>query len=218
MAVNEHRASGAATFLPEVLDKAASASYVPHIGSTRPGTEKRLQTMGQHLRSIFGATVETISETPRLIASCCRQDIDARTSTSSGSTSAGAPRGNRAEASVREPPIRQAAYDTHARPITEVLDFNRLSVIEGYARCGTGRARADRRIYADEGKSGLVIDHCDALKRTARRRRKRPGRFRAHSRVRRQPMGTFSGYRRECPLRVHVQVRRHPGVLLPGAV
>lgn len=53
MAVNEHRASGAATFLPEVLDKAASGQLRPHIGSTKRGTEKRLQTMGSTLAIYF---------------------------------------------------------------------------------------------------------------------------------------------------------------------
>jgi DNA invertase Pin-like site-specific DNA recombinase len=52
-------------------------------------------------------------------------------------------------------PIRAAAYVRNST-------VNQLSVIEGYA---AGRGRVIVRIYADEGKSGLVIDHRDALKK-----------------------------------------------------
>ena len=110
---------------------------------------------------------------------------------------------------------RAAQYVRMSTEHQQYSTENQADVIREYA---AKRGYEIVRTYADDGKSGLKMEGRDSLKAHDRRRADRQRRFRRDPGLRRQPMGSVPGHRRERLLRVPLQAGRDRRPLLRRAV
>ena len=133
----------------------------------------------------------------------------------SGSSAVGHALGAGRSGEISGKPVRAAQY---VRMSTEHQKYSTENQAEAMQQYAAQRGIEIVRTYADEGKSGLSLEGRDALKQLIEDVQTKKADFYDHPCLRRQPLGTVSGRRRERLLRIHLQARRHQRAVLRRAV